>query len=155
MNKTKFMLVPVIAGLMVSCAQDSLSGDVYSRDEARTAQYVRTGSITQVRYVKIEGGSQTGAIIGALAGGMLGSQAGQGKTANTIGGIAGAGVGSVVGSNVEQSISSRQGIEITVRLDNGENVLVVQEENPRRPSGFEVGQRVRVIQSGSTMRVAY
>ena len=148
------MLVPVI-GLLASCAQDSLSGDVYSRSEARSGQSVQYGRITNVRYVKIEGGNQGGTLVGGLAGGALGSNLGQGRTANTAGAIGGALLGGAIGSHAQQSMGSRQGIEITVRLDSGGSVAVVQEENPRNPSGFRSGQRVRVMYSGSSMRVSY
>jgi len=155
MKKANLIVLPVIAGLMVSCAQDSLSGDVYSRNEARSGQSVQTGKITQVRYVKIEGGNQAGSILGAIGGGLLGSNIGNGRASNTAGAVGGAVVGSALASKAQQSMSSRQGIEITVRLDSGGTVAVVQEENPRRPSGFDIGQRVRVLYSGNTMRVAY
>lgn len=153
--KTKFLMLVPIFGLLVSCAQDSLSGDVYSRSEARSGQSVQSGRITNIRYVKIEGGNQAGAIVGGLAGGAMGSNIGSGRSANTAGAIGGALVGSMVGSHVQQSAGSRQGIEITVRLDSGSSVAVVQEENPKNPSGFRVGQRVRVLYSGSSMRVSY
>jgi outer membrane lipoprotein SlyB len=155
MKYRKLMLVPVITGLMVSCAQDTLTGDVYSRNEARSGQSVQMGRITQVRYVKIEGGNQAGSIIGAIGGGLLGSSIGNGRASNTAGAVGGAALGSALGSKIQQSTGTRQGIEITVRLDNGQTVAVVQEENRKRPSGFEIGQSVRVLNSGNTMRVAY
>jgi outer membrane lipoprotein SlyB len=153
--KYKLILLVPILGLLASCAQDSLSGDVYSRSEARSGQSVQSGRITNIRYVKIEGGNQGGALLGGLAGGALGSNIGNGRASNTAGAVGGALLGSVIASNVQQSVSSRQGIEITVRLDSGSSVAVVQEENPKNPSGFSTGQRVRVLYSGSSMRVAY
>ena len=46
--------------LFVSCAQQSLTGDTYSRSEAGQAQTVKQGRITSIRYVKIEGGTTAG-----------------------------------------------------------------------------------------------
>ncbi len=153
--KHKFLILLPVIGLLVSCAQDSLSGDVYSRSEARSGQSVQSGRITNIRYVKIEGGNQGGALVGGLGGGLLGSNIGHGRASNTAGALGGALLGSALGSNIQQSAGSRQGIEITVRLDSGGSVAVVQEENPRNPSSFQVGQRVKVLNSGSGMRISY
>ena len=154
MKKLFLMFVPIM-GLLASCAQDSLSGDVYSRDEARSGQTVQTGRVTSVRYVKIDGGNQGGALVGGLAGGALGSNIGSGRASNTAGAVGGALLGGMIGSHAQQSVSSRQGVEITVRLDGGGSVAVVQEVSQKSPNYFKVGDRVRVLNSGSSMRVAY
>jgi outer membrane lipoprotein SlyB len=153
--KHKFLLMVPVIGLMVSCAQDSMSGDVYSRGEARSGQAVQYGRVTNVRYVKIEGGNQAGALVGGLAGGAMGSNIGSGRASNTAGAIGGALVGSMLGSAVQQSAGSRQGVEITVRLDSGGSVAVVQEVTQKNPNYFKAGDRVRVLSSGSSMRVSY
>jgi outer membrane lipoprotein SlyB len=153
--KNKMILLVPILGLLASCAQDSMSGDVYSRNEARMGQSVQYGRVTNVRYVKIEGGNQMGGLAGAVAGGVLGSNIGNGRASNQAGAIGGALVGSMVGSQVQQAAGSRQGMEITVRLDSGGSVAVVQEVNRKSGGSFNVGDRVRVINSGGAMRVAY
>lgn len=154
MNKKFLLLVPIL-GLLASCAQDSLSGDVYSRDEARSGQSVNSGRVTSVRYVKIEGGNQGGALLGGIGGGALGSTIGSGRASNTAGAIGGAILGSAIASHAQQSIGSRQGVEITVRLDKGGSVAVVQEVSQKNPNYFKVGDRVRVLNSGRSMRVSY
>lgn len=153
--KFKFVLLVPIIGLLASCAQDSLSGDVYSRSEARSGQSVNSGRVTSVRYVKIEGGNQGGALLGGIGGGALGSTIGSGRASNTAGAIGGAILGSAIASHAQQSIGSRQGVEITVRLDRGGSVAVVQEVSQKNPNYFKVGDRVRVLNSGSAMRVSY
>lgn len=139
--------------LVVSCAQSSNTGDTYSKHEAGHAQSVKTGKITSVRNVKIEGGTTAGTILGGVAGGLLGNEIGSGSTANTIGAIAGAGVGAAAGSHIQQGVGSKAGIEITVRLDSGGSISVVQEANPRE--AFSVGQRVRVLYNGNKTRVTH
>lgn len=151
--KAKLILCIPVALLLVSCAQDTLTGDTYRRGDARQAQAVRSGKVTAVRPVKIEGGNQTGALLGAIGGGFLGHELGKGHTANTAGAIGGALVGSAVGSHAEQALNSRKGIDITVRLDGGGSVSVVQEVNPRE--AFYVGDRVRILSSGSGDRVTH
>ena len=72
--KIKILLLVPVFGLLVSCAQDSMSGDVYSKNEARSGQAVQYGRVTDVRNVKIEAGNQAGALVGGLAGGASGSR---------------------------------------------------------------------------------
>ena len=150
---SKLLLALPVAILLSSCAQDSLTGDTYSRGEAGRAQSVQTGRITSIRAVKIEGGSQGGALVGALAGGFLGSNIGGGRASNTAGAVGGALVGSAIGSHAQQAASSRNGIEISVRLDGGGSLAIVQEVNPREP--FYIGARVRILGSGDRTRVSH
>ncbi|MEI6819428.1 MAG: glycine zipper 2TM domain-containing protein [Verrucomicrobiota bacterium] len=150
---SKLLIALPVAILLSSCAQDSLTGDTYSRGEAGRAQSVQTGRITSIRPVKIEGGNQGGALAGALAGGFLGSNIGGGRAANTAGAVGGALVGSAIGSHAQQAASSRNGIEISVRLDGGGSLAIVQEVNPREP--FYIGDRVRVLGSGDRTRVSH
>ena len=152
MNSKFLLCLPVIV-LFSSCAQDSMNGSTFSRDEARQAQSVNPGRITSIRNVKIEGGNTAGTVIGGLAGGALGSNIGGGRTSNTAGAIGGALVGGAVGSHAQQRMQSRNGIEITVRLDSGRSVAVVQEISANEQ--FSVGDRVRVLSSGSRDRVAF
>lgn len=151
--KSKLAFALATSLLFSSCAQDSITGDTYSRGEAGRAQAVQTGRITSIRPVKIEGGSQGGALAGAIAGGVLGSNIGSGRASNTAGAIGGAMVGSAIGSQAQQAMTSRRGIEISVRLDQGDSVAIVQEVNPREQ--FSVGDRVRIISSGGRSRVSY
>lgn len=151
--KTELAFVLTTTILLSSCAQDSITGDVYSRGEAGRSQAVQTGSITSIRPVKIEGDSEGGALLGAIAGGFLGSNIGGGRASNTAGAVGGAVVGSAIASQTQKAITSRQGIEISVRLDQGDSVAIVQEVNPREQ--FFIGDRVRIINSGGRSRVSY
>ena len=151
-------LIPLLGCASViflsSCAQDSLTGDTYSRGEAGRAQSISTGRITSIRDVKIEGENAGGTLVGGLAGGLLGSNIGGGRASNTAGAVGGALLGGAVGSHAQQAMGSRNGIEITVRLDGGKgSVSVVQEVSPREQ--FSVGDRVRVLSNGGRTRVAY
>lgn len=139
--------------LFASCAQQSLTGDTYSRQEAGRSQSVYKGRVTSVRLVKIQGNSQAGTVIGGIAGALLGKEIGSGSTANTIGGVAGAGLGAVAGSRIQQAQGTKQGVEITVKLDTGRRISAVQEVNPRET--FNVGDRVRVLSNGSKTRITH
>jgi outer membrane lipoprotein SlyB len=149
-----YFAIALIPFFVVSCAQDSLTGDTVSRGEAGRAQDVRTGTITSIRPVKIEGGTTGGTLVGAGVGGLLGNQigGGSGRTAATVGGAL---AGGAAGSHIGQNVTSRNGLEIEVRLnDGGGRISVVQEVNPRE--SFSVGDRVRVITgAGGRTRVSH
>lgn len=149
-----YFAIALIPFFVASCAQDSLTGDTVSRGEAGRAQNVRTGTITSIRNVNIQGESLGGTLVGAGVGGLLGNQigGGSGRTAATVGGAL---AGGAAGSHVGQNVTSRNGLEIEVRLDDGGGrVSVVQEVNPRE--SFSVGNRVRVITgAGGRSRVAH
>jgi len=150
--KTPVILTIGISLLFASCAQDTLTGDAYSRGEAGAAQSVRTGRITSIRDVTIEGTGTTGGLLGGVAGGLIGNQigGGSGRTAATVGG---AGLGMIAGSHAGKAIESRRGIEIQVKLDRGGSLSIVQQVNPRET--FSVGDRVRVLSGGGRDRVTH
>ena len=152
MNKI-LILTAAAPLLFASCAQTSLTGDTYSRNEAGRAQSVSTGRITSIRNVAIQGNSTAGALIGAIAGGVLGNEIGSGSTANNLGALGGGAVGAALGSRAQQSLSTKQGLEITVKLDSGRSISAVQEINKRE--SFNVGDRVRVLSNGSTTRITH
>jgi outer membrane lipoprotein SlyB len=129
--------------LMLSgCMPSSTSGNVYSRDQARTSHSVYYGTILRVEDVTIEG-TQTGAgtVAGGVMGGVLGSSVGSGS-GRGIATAGGAILGSLTGSAIEKGATTVAGLEMEVELDNGELILVVQEKD----GVYRVGDRVRVIQ---------
>lgn len=152
MKANLVLCIPLVI-LVASCAQPSMTGDTYQRGQVGQAQTVETGKVISVRPVKIEGGTQAGSLLGAVAGGFLGSNIGSGRSAHTAGAVGGALVGSAVGSHAEQAMNSRPGIEITVKLDRGGSLSVVQQVNPREE--FYVGDRVRILGSGNSAKVTH
>lgn len=152
---TKLTIIKIIGllillSLVASCAS-SRSGSVYTRDQARKAQTVLTGVVTHVRSVLIEGTkTPVGTVAGGAVGGVAGSSVGDGK-GKTLMTVIGAVAGGVAGSAVEEGLTRKEGLEITVDLDNGTTIAVVQEAD----EAFEVGDRVRVLKSSGTTRVAH
>jgi len=57
----------------------------------------------------------------------------------------------VAGSAIEGKVTSKQGLEITVKLDNGQLIAVTQEADEQ----FHPGERVRVLSGGGTTRVTH
>src|SRR5690606_35270476 len=112
--------------LALGGCQSSLTGDTYSRDEARTVQNVRWGTIEALRPVKIEGTkTPIGAAAGAAVGGIGGSAIGGGK-GSYVTAIIGAVAGGLLGAATEEGLTRTQGVEITVREDDGSSRAYVQ-----------------------------
>lgn len=122
----------------------------FSQNEANTVMTVRYGVLTGVRPVEIRPGqTRIGAIAGAIIGGAGGSQIGSSTAANVAGAVGGAVAGGVVGSAIQGS-SRNRGVELTLRLDSGESVAVVQ---PGNAADYRIGDRVRLTGSAERARV--
>ncbi|PIE83181.1 MAG: hypothetical protein CSA09_03240 [Candidatus Contendobacter odensis] len=152
MKMTMVGAAVLAAGLTLSGCVASTSGSSYGRYQAREAQEVRLGYVDSVRKVQIEGSrSGVGAISGAALGGVAGNSVGRGRgrTAATIGGAV---VGGLVGAAIEENATRNEGLEITVRLDNGRLIAVTQTAD----EPFYPGDRVRVMHGyDGTTRVAH
>lgn len=150
-------LLPVLAISMLTlagCANTApYSGNVYSGDQAKSAQNVTFGTITALRQVQIQADSRAGGLLGsgggAVIGGLLGNQVG-GGSGRELATVAGALGGAVVGTKAEEAANRMTAWEMEIRQDNGQNVVVVQKAD----QNFEVGQRVRLIGSGRNVSVA-
>ena len=142
-------LLGLIAFVATGCAS-SMSGKVYSRDQAQKVQTVHEGEVIMVREVLIEGTkSGLGGLAGGLMGAVLGSTIGGGsgkRVATVAGGLAGA----AAGAAIEEGATRQKGLEITVKLDNGEVISIVQGAD----EAFDEGDLVRVLRRpGGTARV--
>ncbi|WP_341521025.1 glycine zipper 2TM domain-containing protein [Pseudomonas sp. G.S.17] len=131
----------------------NLTGDSYSRDEARTVQSVRLGTIESLRPVKIEGTkTPIGAGAGAVVGGVGGSAIGGGR-GSIVAAVIGAVAGGLLGSATEEGLTRTQGVEITVREDDGSMRAYVQQVQENEI--FRVGERVRIMSVNGTSRVTH
>ncbi len=149
----KSLFVIALAPLaLISCVPQDLTGDTYSRSEAGQTQTVRRGVVESVRFVKLQGGSSAGSVIGGVAGGIVGNQMGAG-TGNTLATLAGVGLGAAAGGAAEQGLMNRQGIELTIRMDDGEIVAITQEHTERET--FGIGDSVRVVYGSGRTRVTH
>jgi len=149
MNKTLCLfLIPVA---LAGCAGGKGSDD-YERAETRRIYEVKMGVVESVRAVKLEGtGSGVGTAAGAAVGGIAGSGAGHGK-GSAVGAVIGAVIGGIGGAAAEEGITRKAGQEITVRLDSGRTIAVVQEDTGEK---FAQGDRVRLLESGGQARVTH
>lgn len=150
MRMARFMTLLALALLLGACASSN-SGSVYKRGEARQIQTVKTGVVESVRQVKLEGtktpiGGGAGAVVGGVAGSSVGGGRGQIITS-----VLGAVVGGLAGAAAEEGLTRKDGIEITVKLDSGNLVAVVQEAD----EAFAPGEKVRLVESGGITRVTH
>ena len=150
MLQLKVVLLILAALILTACAS-SRSGDVYTREQARREMTVRLGIVESVREVQMEGThSGTGTMAGAAIGGVAGSNVGSGR-GSIVGAIVGAVIGGMAGSAAEENLTKKNALEITVKLDSGQIVAVVQEMG----EVFHPGQRVRVLSDHHSSRVTH
>lgn len=150
MKHLNILLILGIAVVITGCAS-SKAGTTYSRDEARRVQTVQMGVVEAARPIKIEGTKTAiGAGAGTVAGAIAGSSIGDGKT-GAVGAVLGAVVGGVAGAAAEEGFTREDGMEITVRLESGKIISVVQAGKEE----FKPGEKVRVLQQGGVTRVSH
>lgn len=147
-----------VVGVMLVCALtlggcvSNQSGEVYSREDARRPQIVNMGTIVALRPVQIEGTkSLIGVGAGAIVGGIAGSAVGGGR-GSYVAAIVGALAGGYAGSKAEEGITRANGVEITVREDNGYTRAYVQDVGEREL--FRKGDRVRIMTVNGQSRVS-
>jgi len=136
----RVLLFGVLVVFGAGCVS-SRSGKVYSRDEARKIHTMETGTVEAVADVAIEGTkSGMGTVVGGVAGGVLGSTVGKGSGAK-IGAVVGALAGAAAGALTEEKTTRKTALEITVKLDGGKTIIIVQEADV----AFAAGDRVRAV----------
>jgi len=150
MNAVKFVVVLLISLVLAGCAS-SKSSDAYTRDQTQREMFVRFGMVESVREVTMEGTkSGAGTVAGAAVGGVAGSTMGGGK-GQIVGAIFGAVLGGLAGSAIEENATKKNALEITVKLEGGQFIAVVQEMGEY----FHPGERVRVLSGDGSTRVTH
>lgn len=135
---------------LAGCATQQRSASVYRADEAQREQIVRMATVESVRDVQVERGpTGVGTVAGSVIGGVAGSGIGGGR-GSVVGAVAGAVAGGVIGQAIEGSSSLKPGLEITVKLENGELRAIVQEVDGQQ---FRPGDKVRLVTQGGVTRV--
>jgi outer membrane lipoprotein SlyB len=151
MSKAIVTTAAIAALILGGCAYHGGSRD-YRGYEVRGEQSVRFGVVEAVRDVRIGPretgvGTAGGAVLGGIAGSHVGGGSGQ-----LAGAIGGAILGGIIGQNIEQSANERPGLELTVLLDSGRYIAVVQEAD----EPFRAGDRVRILSGrGGGARVTH
>jgi outer membrane lipoprotein SlyB len=151
MKNFKPAAIAAIGALLLGgCAYNAGSRD-YRGYEVQGEQSVRFGVVESVRDVSINPresgvGTAGGAALGMVAGSNVGGGSGQ-----VAGAIGGAILGGILGQSIERSANQRPGVEVTVLLDNGKYVAIVQEADEQ----FRSGDRVRILSGRGAARVTH
>ncbi len=156
MNKS-ICSVAILIALSFSlggCAS-RLTSDGYARAQAQQVMEIERGVIESLRDVRIEGtasghgasvGSSAGAIIGGIGANTIGSGRGS-WIASALGAVA----GGLAGAAAEEAVTTRAGVELTVKLNSGRLLAVTQEKDEKEI--FVRGDKVRVLTGGGVTRV--
>lgn len=150
MSRSAFIGAALAALALAGCAYPRGSAD-YRGYQVGAEQTVRFGVVESVREVRIQPretgvGTASGAVLGGIAGSHVGRGSGQ-----VAGAIGGAILGGIIGQEVERSGNERVGVELTVLLDSGRYIAVVQDAD----EPFRAGDRVRILSGRGTTRVTH
>ena len=106
-----------------------------------------TGRVIAIRDVGIRGGGSgmndgtlVGGGVGAAGGAVAGAAIGGNAGSAVLGGVLGAIGGAIAGTAIDQN-SSRRGIEVTVRKDDGTTVTIAQPDD----GDVQMGDRVAIV----------
>ncbi len=150
MKYRNFVMIGVLAGVigLNGCATNMAgtmqsSGNAYSTAQAGVMQTVQIGTILALVPVKIaENGGGMGTATGAVAGGLLGNNIGHGA-GSLLGAIGGAALGGLAGHAIEGAVSTQNGFQITVQLDNPAHQVVAITQ--AADIQLHVGEKVQVV----------
>lgn len=126
---------------LTACSTTATSASVYSNAQTGVMQDVQFAEVIGVRNIVIrqnsmDTGQTTGGIIGALAG----SEVGKGK-GKVVGGVVGAVTGGAIGSLIDRNAEEQTGVELTVKLESGRTVAIVQLAG----ATFKAGEKVKIL----------
>ena len=137
--------------LLSGCAYSSLQPETYSRDAAQEMRDVFYGEVVKVKTVNIEGDIKSGSLVGGVVGAAAGSGVSDSEIESSIGATLGAAVGSAVGSRLSQKITKKEGVQLTINLDDTRTVSVVQEVGEYQ---FKIGDLVELVTTKGKTRVS-
>ncbi|MBK1876897.1 hypothetical protein [Pelagicoccus mobilis] len=169
-----FALSVLFSVLVGGCASSAPTKSTYPVTHAGSIQRVEDGTVVTVRQVKIDGvATNMGAIVGAGVGtavgaisvpletkttvhesspGVISINESSNRHESTAAMAVGGAVGMVVGQKVEKMMTAKRAQELTIALDSGETVLVVQEY--REPAFYE-DERVKLYTTRTGDSIVY
>jgi len=140
----KIFLVSLATIVLVFSGCTATNAPEYDGNTYQEIKTYEIGKVESVRPVVISDNG-TGTFIGAIVGTVLGSIIGEGN-GNALATLAGGLGGAYAGSQAGKANAS----ELSVRLDNGEHVVVVV-----KGKKFLVGDRVKIIKDGNRVDQVY
>jgi outer membrane lipoprotein SlyB len=136
------MVLLLISSLAWSgCATSPTAANTVRRGETGMAHTFERGEVIYVREVTIEGETQG---LGAVAGGVMGLAVGNlvgGGRGRDLSRVTGTMAGAAAGTAIEQAVTTVAGVEVSILLESGELIVVIQAAD----EVFKPGDYVRVI----------
>ena len=131
---------------LTGCGSSSANRGRYPSTSIGVAHSLENGKVIDVHDVVIDGrmtmaGVYDGAVGGSVLGGAFVADIGGTHTSAAVGAAGGAILGAVVGPRIEKAMTSKVAQELTIRMEEGDVIVVVQE---RRDPEFMIGDTVRV-----------
>ena len=148
MNKYALMIPVALLGL--SACVDPAAPGYTSTNYASQNHRTEFGTVIRVSNVRVQNSNSdqlAGTIIGGVAGAAVGNQFGRGSGKAIMTG-AGAVGGAMLGSELTAHSQTQLARQLTVRLENGRTINVIQNDG-----SFRVGQHVRVVYTGDEVRI--
>jgi|TARA_B100001057_G_scaffold455452_1_gene501999 outer membrane lipoprotein SlyB len=124
---------------------------VFDRDSVQKISNVLYGEIVSIQDVVIEGDIISGSIVGGLVGAAAGSEISNSKSESEIGAVLGGAIGATLGGNLSKKIKAVAGIQLTINMDDGRTISVVQEIGDYQ---FSTGDLVEIISIKGKTRVS-
>ncbi len=140
----KILLASSLATMLLLSGCATNTGPEYNGNTYQQIKTYEIGTVQSVRPVVISDNG-TGTFVGAIVGTVLGSMVGQGR-GSVLGTLAGGLGGAYAGSQIAKANAS----ELSVKLDDGRNVVVVV-----KGKTFLVGDRVKIIKDGNRADQVY
>jgi outer membrane lipoprotein SlyB len=143
----------LVAALVAGCAD--MGGSRYGEQAAPVTtagvpETARNGRITALETVQVDKDYKfgVGTVVGAVAGGIIGHQFG-GGSGQTLLTIAGTLAGAAAGTAAESKINRQDAQKVTVAMESGGTVSIVQPVDTRLGNGMNV----RITGGGESARV--
>jgi len=151
----KVLFSVLILSILTGCASaDFGSPNVYQRQDVQRTGTMEQATIIRVRQITIESNSDSSGVtslLSAAVGAFLGSQTiGNGAGRYVAGAVSGSVTG-VVAQRVSAFMSRHSGVEVFLRKDNGQTVVVSQVDDQQ----FTPGERVFLVSSNSGYRITH
>lgn len=139
----KFMtLIMLPATLLISSCASEIGANRYETSAVGQVNTAREGVIISVRRVRVATSDGTvGTLGGAVAGGALGSLIGGSDAVRVAAAAGGAILGGVAGQSAQEALSSQDGYEYVIKMNDGGALTVTQGADVV----IAVGQRVMVL----------
>jgi len=149
MHKTILIALTAIILPISACTTDISSSHYYTDSVGRVSQTMG-GTVVSVRQIRVSSeNNNAGTLIGGAVGGVAGSTIGGGDTAHILGALGGAVIGGIAGDAAQKGLSSQNGFEYVIRLDNGQMITVAQGNdillNPGQRCYVSLGHPARVM----------